>query len=70
MGVWIRLFEFADFSSVVLEMAANMKWKDFEDAIQSATAEYVHADYIITRNIKDFTQSKVMEWLLLMKIAL
>ena len=39
MGVWIRLFEFADFSSVVLEMAVNMKWKDFEDAIQSATAE-------------------------------
>lgn len=70
MGVWIRLFEFADFSSVVLEMAVNMKWKDFEDAIQSATAEYVHADYIITRNIKDFTQSKVMEWFLLMKIAL
>ena len=70
MGVWIRLFEFADFSSVVLGMAVNMKWKDFEDAIQSATAEYVHADYIITRNIKDFTQSKVMEWLLLMKIAL
>ena len=70
MGVWIRLFEFADFSSVVLEMAVNMKWKDFGDAIQSATAEYVHADYIITRNIKDFTQSKVMEWILLMKIAL
>ena len=60
MGVWIRLFEFADFSSVVLEMAVNMKWKDFEDAIQSATAEYVYADYIITRNIKDFTQSEVM----------
>lgn len=54
------IFEFADFSSVVLEMAVNMKWKDFEDAIQSAIAEYVHADYIITRNIKDFTQSKVM----------
>ena len=51
------IFEFVDF---VLEMAVNMKWKDFEDAIQSATAEYVHADYIITRNIKDFTQSKVM----------
>ena len=28
------IFEFADFSSVVLEMAVNMKWKDFEDAIQ------------------------------------
>ena len=34
MGVWIRLFEFADFSSVVLEMAVNMKWKDFEDAFK------------------------------------
>ena len=32
----------------------------FEDAVQSATAESVHADYIITRNLKDFTQSKVM----------
>lgn len=54
------IFEFADFSPAVLERAVNMKWKDFEDAIQSATAESVHADYIITRNIKDFKQSKVM----------
>lgn len=54
------IFEFADFSSAVLERAVNMKWKDFEDAVQSATAESVHADYIITRNLRDFTQSKVM----------
>lgn len=54
------IFEFADFSSSVLTKAVNMKWKDFEDAVQSATAESVHADYIITRNIKDFTKSKVM----------
>ena len=54
------IFEFADFSPAVLERAVNMKWKDFEDAVQSATAESVHADYIITRNLKDFTQSKVM----------
>ena len=54
------IFKFADFSPAVLERAVNMKWKDFEDAVQSATAESVHADYIITRNLKDFTQSKVM----------
>lgn len=54
------IFEFADFSPTVLERAVNMKWKDFEDAVQSATAESVHADYIITRNLKDFTQSKVI----------
>ena len=32
----------------------------FEFAVQSATAESVHADYIMTRNLKDFTKSKVM----------
>lgn len=53
------IFEFADFSPNVLERAVDMKWKDFEDAVQSATAESVHADYIITRNIRDFAQSKV-----------
>lgn len=54
------IFEFADFGPTVLERAVNMKWKDFEDVDQSATAEWVHADYIITRNLKDFTKSKVI----------
>ena len=54
------IFEFADFSPAVLERAVTMKWKDFEDVVQSATAEAIHADYIITRNLKDFTQSRVM----------
>lgn len=54
------IFDFADFSQTILTKAVSMKWKDFEDAVQSATAESIHADYIITRNIKDFTQSKVM----------
>ena len=34
----------------------------FEFAVQSATAESVHADYIMTRNLKDFTKSKVIFW--------
>ena len=54
------IFEFADFSPAVLDRAVNMKWKDFADAVQSATAEHIHADYIITRNLKDFAKSKVM----------
>ena len=37
-----------------------MTAKLFEDAVQSATVASVHADYIITRNLKDFTKSKVM----------
>jgi predicted nucleic acid-binding protein len=54
------IFEIADFSTSVLEKAVEMKWTDFEDAVQSATAEQIHADYIITRNVRDFTKSKVM----------
>ena len=42
-----------------LEAAANMKWRDFEDAVQSATASRINADYIITRNAKDFADSNV-----------
>ena len=55
------IFEFADFSPAVLERAVAMKWKDFEDAVQSATAESVHADYIVTRNLKDYT--KYIQWI-------
>lgn len=54
------IFEFADFSSSILAKAVEMNWKDFEDAVQSATAEQIHADYIVTRNVRDFTKSKVV----------
>ena len=54
------IFEFADFSHAVLERAVSMKWSDFEDALQSAIAESVHADCIITRNIKDFAKSNII----------
>jgi len=31
--------------------------KDYEDAVQASCAERVKADYIVTRNIKDFASS-------------
>ena len=54
------IFEFTDLSVSDLTRAAEMNWKDFEDAVQSAAAERIHADYIITRNVRDFSESKVM----------
>lgn len=54
------IFEFADLTETDLSKAAALHWDDFEDAVQSVTAERVHADYIITRNVRDFTKSKVM----------
>lgn len=53
------IFRFTEFSVNDLVKAAELKWDDFEDAIQSATALRLHADYIITRNVRDFTKSKV-----------
>lgn len=53
------IFEFTDLSASDLSRAAELKWNDFEDAVQSITAERIHADYIITRNVKDFVKSKV-----------
>lgn len=54
------IFEFTDFSVSDLTHAADLNWKDFEDAVHSVIAERIHADYIITRNVRDFSKSRVM----------
>ena len=54
------IFHFADFTAADMEKAAEMGWDDFEDAIQAATAERIMADSIITRNVRDFRNSKVI----------
>lgn len=53
------IFKFADFTQTILKKASSIQWKDFEDAVQNATAENIYADYIITRNKKDFADSQV-----------
>lgn len=53
------IFRFADCSITDIANAAAMRWDDFEDAVQAATAERLHADCIITRNTRDFKKSKV-----------
>ena len=50
----VMTFNVTDLCFSDLEKAADMKWRDFEDAVQSATASRINADYIITRNAKDF----------------
>lgn len=35
----------------------DAKWKDFEDGVQYASAKRWGADYVVTRNIKDFDSS-------------
>ena len=54
------IFSFTKLSEADLSGAAAMRWKDFEDAVQSATANRIKADCIITRNVKDYKNSAVV----------
>lgn len=53
------IFEIVDLKSDDLKRANNLDFKDYEDAIQSAQASRIKANYIITINIKDYNNSKV-----------
>lgn len=37
----------------------SARWGDFEDCLVARCAEKIKADYIVTRNVKDFTESSV-----------
>lgn len=39
--------------------ALAARWSDFEDCLVARCAEKINADYIVTRNVKDFTASSV-----------
>jgi len=54
-----QLVSFADVSSSDVIMALSSKISDYEDAVVDEVAKKIDADYIITRNVKDFDHSKV-----------
>ena len=54
------IFKIVDLKADDLKKAANLMFNDYEDALQSVCAGRIKANYIITRNIKDFTNSKVV----------
>lgn len=41
------------------QRALTRRWSDFEDCLVACCAEKVKADYIVTRNVKDFRASSV-----------
>lgn len=53
------IFTIVDLKSEDLRKAAEMSFKDYEDAVQSACALRMKTDYIITRNSRDFAGSRV-----------
>lgn len=53
------VFTVADLKAEDIRKALSLDFRDFEDALQSVCASRIRADYIITRNIRDFVSSKV-----------
>ena len=54
------IFQIAELTPSDLRRAAELRWNDFEDALQAVTAARLHADAIITRNIRDYKKSSVI----------
>lgn len=55
----LRIFKVADLKAGDITKASRLGFSDFEDALQSVAAARIRADYLITRNLKDFSHSRV-----------
>jgi len=55
----ISLFEIATVNRPVIERALESKIRDFEDAVLDEAGQMAGADFVITRNTKDFTGSSL-----------
>ena len=55
----LALFEIASVNRLVIENAMTSKFNDFEDAVLHESALHAGAEYIVTRDIKDFKKSKI-----------
>ena len=56
LGVILKI---ADLKARDLKSATVLGFEDYEDAIQSATASRIGANYIVTRNVADFALSQI-----------
>lgn len=55
----LRIVHVASVSEQEIVLALNSGWIDFEDSVQNSVAESNNFDIIITRNQKDFSNSKL-----------
>jgi predicted nucleic acid-binding protein len=55
----LSVFEIAPVNRSTLLLALDAGIPDFEDAVQYAAARQVNADFIITRNIKDYAEADI-----------
>lgn len=55
----LRILDVVPAERADLSQALSMGWGDFEDAVQAVSASKVGADFIVTRDLRDFRDSPV-----------
>ena len=50
----LQFLKVAQVDQSTIEQSLNLDYRDFEDAVQMITAIQCKADYLITRNIKNY----------------
>lgn len=55
----LSFLHIAGITSEDVKEALSWRWGDFEDALVAQSARKIGADYIVTRNVKDFAESSV-----------
>jgi len=55
----LALFEVAEVNAMVLELSMNSTFTDFEDAVQYYSGECQAIDCIVTRNTKDYKNTRL-----------
>lgn len=59
INVLLKYLKIAAVDQSVIQEALTSSIKDFEDAVTHSAASAVGADFIVTRNVKDFSGSSV-----------
>jgi predicted nucleic acid-binding protein len=55
----LKIARIASVTEDSIHEALDLEWNDFEDSVQYVVGQSVSADYIITRNSKDFAGSEI-----------
>jgi predicted nucleic acid-binding protein len=50
----LQFLKIAPVDQDTIEQALNLPYRDYEDAVQMIAALRIHADYLLTRNVRDF----------------
>lgn len=50
----LQFLKIAPVDQNTIEQALNLPYRDFEDAVQMIAALQMHADYLLTRNVRDY----------------